>query len=429
MKLIHYTLRNLSVYLTVLLTIWAVGFYFAILYEVYDETNDTLENYKNIILRSVINDEEKLKNKLDLMTRYYINEVPESVAVLDKDHFYDATTYIEIEDEYEPVRVLQTYFKASNHKYYELRIELSTLERDDMLETISLSIALLYILLLTGILITVHLVFKKNFRPLYQMVEWLGGFRVGKKSEALHVQTSVDEFKILLEAVEESAKQNTILYNQQKQFIENVSHELQTPLAVCMNKLELLCENPEFTEEQVNEMGDLYRSISHMSKLNKSLLLLSRIENKQFADRQIIRLNPLVQEKTAVFSEMYAYKSLSVNVIEKGKLVCSINGELASILFTNLIKNAFIHTDNGGSIQIELTSDLFSITNSSNRGSLDTEKLFSRFNKQSDQKNSTGLGLAIVKSICDRLNAKVSYLYLKEKEAHQFKIVFNIEKE
>lgn len=108
MKLIHYTLRNLFVPILVIFAAWGCVFCLMILHEVEDETNDSLENYKEIIIRSALADSTLLKDHVDIMTRYYIREVPESEAKLDKDEFYDTTVYIEIEQEYEPVRALRT---------------------------------------------------------------------------------------------------------------------------------------------------------------------------------------------------------------------------------------------------------------------------------------------------------------------------------
>ena len=129
MKLIHYTFRNLSIPLLIILTAWACCFYFVIMHEIDDETNDSLENYKEIIIKSVLADSTLLRDHVDIMTKYYIREVPEAEAELDKDEFFDSTTYIEIEMEYEPVRVLRTWFMTSDRKYYELTIETSTLEK------------------------------------------------------------------------------------------------------------------------------------------------------------------------------------------------------------------------------------------------------------------------------------------------------------
>lgn len=337
MKLIHYTFRNLSIPLLIILTAWACCFYFVIMHEIDDETNDSLENYKEIIIKSVLADSTLLRDHVDIMTKYYIREVPEAEAELDKDEFFDSTTYIEIEMEYEPVRVLRTWFMTSDRKYYELTIETSTLEKEDMAEAIFWSIIILYVSLLCCILLVSHFVFKSSFRPLYTLVKWLKEYRPGKQPAPLVNETQVEEFKILNTAIQTAMERNTAMYNQQKQFVENASHELQTPLAICMNKLELLSEDPDCTEEQLSEIAGINHTLRGIIKTNKSLLLLSRIDNKQFPDTSGIEFNKLIDRLLPDFKEMYEYKNIQVSYTETGLLTYTMNESLAATLVLSLI--------------------------------------------------------------------------------------------
>lgn len=411
MKLIHYTFRNLSIPLLIILTAWACCFYFVIMHEIDDETNDSLENYKEIIIKTVLADSTLLHDHVDIMTKYYIREVPESEADLDKDEFFDSTTYIEIEMEDEPVRVLRTWFMTADRKYYELTIETSTLEKEDMAEAIFVSIIILYVSLLCCILLVSHFVFKSSFRPLYTLVKWLKEYRPGKQQAPLVNQTKVEEFKILNQAIQTATNRSTEMYNQQKQFVENTSHELQTPLAICMNKLELLSENPDCTEEQLSEIAGINHTLRGIIKMNKSLLLLSRIDNKQFPDTSEIDFNKLIDKYLPDFEDMYEYKNIHVTYTETGTLIYTMNESLASTLLSNLLKNAFIHNIESGSIAISVTGRTLTISNSSESTGLNEATLFNRFEKQTHKKESTGLGLAIVKSITSIYGIDIKYKY------------------
>ncbi|WP_288207707.1 HAMP domain-containing sensor histidine kinase [uncultured Parabacteroides sp.] len=411
MKLIHYTFRNLSIPLLIILTAWACCFYFVIMHEIDDETNDSLENYKEIIIKTVLADSTLLHDHVDIMTKYYIREVPESEADLDKDEFFDSTTYIEIEMEDEPVRVLRTWFMTADRKYYELTIETSTLEKEDMAEAIFVSIIILYVSLLCCILLVSHFVFKSSFRPLYTLVKWLKEYRPGKQQAPLVNQTKVEEFKILNQAIQTATNRSTEMYNQQKQFVENASHELQTPLAICMNKLELLSENPDCTEEQLSEIAGINHTLRGIIKMNKSLLLLSRIDNKQFPDTSEIDFNKLIDKYLPDFEDMYEYKNIHVTYTETGTLIYTMNESLASTLLSNLLKNAFIHNIESGSIAISVTGRTLTISNSSESTGLNEATLFNRFEKQTHKKESTGLGLAIVKSITSIYGIDIKYKY------------------
>jgi len=421
MKLIHYTFRNLSIPLLLILTAWACCFYFAIMHEIDDETNDSLENYKEIIIKTVLADSTLLRDHVDIMTKYYIREVPEQEADLDKDEFFDSTTYIEIEMEYEPVRVLRTWFMTADRKYYELTIETSTLEKEDMAEAIFWSIIILYASLLCCILLVSHFVFRSSFRPLYTLIKWLKEYRLGKQPTPLVNETKVEEFKILNQAIQTTMNRSTEMYNQQKQFVENASHELQTPLAICMNKLELLSENPDCTEEQLIEISGINHTLRGIIKMNRSLLLLSRIDNKQFPDTSEIEINQLINKYLPDFKEMYEHKNIHVTYTETSALMCTMNESLASTLISNLLKNAFVHNKENGSIILTVTNRTLTIANSSDSPGLNEATLFNRFEKQTHKKESTGLGLAIVKSIASIYGIKIKYEY---NGLHQFILTF-----
>lgn len=422
MKLIHYTLRNLFVPILVIFAAWGCVFCLMILHEVEDETNDSLENYKEIIIRSALADSTLLKDHVDIMTRYYIREVPESEAKLDKDEFYDTTVYIEIEQEYEPVRALRTYFMTKDRKFYELTLELSTLEQEDMIETIIWSMAVLYIALISCILFMIHRGFKRGFKPLYKLLSWLKSFQVGKYNPPLNNPTPIEEFKILNETVQESVNQSDKLYNKQRHFVENAAHELQTPLAVCMNKLELLSEHPDCTEDQLKEIAGLHQALNGIIRLNKSLLLLSRIDNKQFPETRDICLNHLIHKILEGINDIYERKALHLRVSEKESLVCTMNESLATTLITNLIKNAYVHNYEKGDIGITISRRMLTIANTGIDKTLDKELLFARFASQSKQQESTGLGLAIVKSIVDLYSIRIDYQYANG--MHTFTLLF-----
>ena len=344
MKLIHYTLRNLFVPILVIFAAWGCVFCLMILHEVEDETNDSLENYKEIIIRSALADSTLLKDHVDIMTRYYIREVPESEAKLDKDEFYDATVYIEIEQEYEPVRALRTYFMTKDRKFYELTLELSTLEQEDMIETIIWSMAVLYIALISCILFVINRGFKRSFKPLYK-------------------------------------------------------------LSSCLK-----------------EIAGLHQALNGIIRLNKSLLLLSRIDNKQFPETRDICLNHLIHKILEGINDIYERKALHLRVSEKESLVCTMNESLATTLITNLIKNAYVHNYEKGDIGITISRRMLTIANTGIDKTLDKELLFARFASQSKQQESTGLGLAIVKSIVDLYSIRIDYQYANG--MHTFTLLF-----
>ena len=411
MKLIHHTLRSLFLPMLVIFALWGWAFYLLILHEVQDETDDTLQNYKEIIIRSALADSTMLCDHEDIMSRYYIREVAAGEAKLNRDEFFDSTVYIEIEKEYEPVRVLRTWFMTDSRHYYELTVEISTLEKEDMIETLVWSMLALYVLLIGCVLPVIHFGFRQSLRPLYKLLDWLKTFQVGKTIAPLDNPTQIDEFKTLNEAAEESFHRSNDLYNRQKQFVENAAHELQTPLAICLNRVELLGENPDCTEAQLQEIAVVHRTLSDVIRLNKTLLLLTRIENNQFPDTRELNLNRLIRRMMWDFNEIYESKALDVRITEEGVLLRTMNESLASTLVANLLKNAFVHNHEGGVIEITITQLSLSIANTSSDKPIDAALLFGRFARQSKRQESTGLGLAIAKAIADLYSVRIDYRF------------------
>lgn len=423
MKLIHYTFRKLSVALGIVLLLWASFFYIQILHEVEDETNDSLEYYKEIIIKQVLADSTLLADHTDIMTKYYIREVRPEEANLSKEVFYDTFVYSEMEMEYEPVRALRTYFRTANGRYYELTINTSTLEKEDMVEAILWSIILLYGVLLGCVLVVSHQVFSKSLRPFYYVIHWLNNFRLGKQNRPFANETEVDEFKILNQTILEVTRKNEELYTRQKEFVENAAHELQTPLAVCMNKLELLSENPACTEQQLQEIEGVHQTLRQIVKLNKSLLLLSRIDNKQFPETKEIGLNGLTRKIANELADIYSYKQISLSIDEEAVLCYALNESLATTLIGNLVKNAFVHNKTGGFIRIKIASCEWEVHNSGDTDEpLDTSLLFNRFSAPGHKKESTGLGLAIVKAILSLYSIQIQYRWYAG--GHSFKLMF-----
>ncbi|MCD7977715.1 MAG: HAMP domain-containing histidine kinase [Tannerellaceae bacterium] len=422
MKLVQYIYRNLYVPLLILLTIWAYSFQRVIIYEINDETNTSLRNYKNLIIKEMLSDPNQIKDHADVMNRHFIREIPAEEADVSKDEIYDSVTYIEIEDEYQPVRVLRTSFLATNGIYYELTIEMSTVEKDDLIRTVWWSILILYTSLVCCILLVTHQAFKKSFLPLFNIMEWLKKYHPGKPVPPLENETVIEEFEILNSSIAKAAKRSSQLYFQQKQFVENAAHELQTPLAVCINKLELLSENPDCTEEQLLEIADLNKTIQRIVKLNKSLLLLSRIDNDQFPDTKMIRINDIVKTILYDFEDIFQKDGPQLQLEEKQVLTYQMNEALAFTLLSNLIKNAYLYTPRNGKIHILIDQHTVLIENfSGDETPLDTDQLFERFHKNTKHHDSTGLGLAIVKSIAQLYHIQIKYTF---RNGHQFFLTF-----
>lgn len=422
MKLLSYTYRKLALLLFLLMAVWGVLFYYAIIDEVVDETDDTLENYGEILMESAFHDPSILETEGSLMSFYKFTPISEEEGRHYRQVFYDATVYIELEDEDEPVRVMCTAFRMPDGQYYELKLMISILERDDMVEAMLWYLGALFLLFLICTSIGIQLVLKGVFRPLHRLLDWLHCIQPGKEVPPLDNPTKIREFRQLSDAALDMGNRSYKAYEEQKQFIENASHELQTPLAIVRGKVELLAESEGMTEQQMEQLDEIYATLGRAVKLNKSLLLLSRIENGQYTEMEDVSVDEILDELLPDLMDIYEHKQVRlIRKREEQPFIIRCNHSLAQILVSNLVKNSLLHNREGGELQVLTTPTSLVIKNTGDVP-LDGEKLFRRFYHGMDgKKDSTGLGLAIARSIALSSSLKLTYEW--QDGMHTFRLV------
>lgn len=424
MKLFHLVLWRISLALIVVLTVWAGFFYMAVVEEVNDEVDDTLEDYSEGLIIRALSGEDMPTASNGSNNQYYLYEVSESYAASHPQITYrDEMVFITEKSETEPARVLITIFRTEDERYMELVVYTPTIEKLDLLRAILGWIIFLYVLLLLIILSINIWVFRKNMKPLYVLLKWLDTSQLGKKNEPLENTTKITEFRKLNAATMAFAERGEKLFEQQKTFIGNASHEMQTPLAICRNRLEMLMEDETLTEHQLNELIKTHQTLENLTRMNRSLLLLCKIENGQFADTRSVCLNDILAHYLDDYKEVYAYRNITVTVTTDSSFCVEMNDSLVSVLVTNLLKNSFVHNIDGGFIYIKITANTFEISNTGEKP-LDRERIFERFYQGQKKEGSTGLGLALVDSICKANHLKIDYTYVENR--HIFTIFWHM---
>jgi signal transduction histidine kinase len=420
MKLRNYTLRYLIIALLVVIAAWAGLFYAVILEEVYDNIDDGLKNSKLLIIR------EAQKNEALLNTpEFGINQfkiTPLSQGDYDhKSHFVNTFEFMEYDDDNEPVRLLETVFEDAKGNPHLLTIRASMVEEDELLEDLLTALIALYAMLVISIALLNYVILRRAWKSFYTMLDRLKHFRLGTGNSFQAPPSPVEEFKVLGQELETMLKRNEEIYSSQKQFIENASHELQTPLAISLNRLELFTENNNLPESQMEEIGKISDTLNRLVRLNKSLLMLSKIENRQYAEEESIDFKELIAQLTEDFTDLAEYKDISITTDIVSPLHFTMNRGLAVTLISNLIKNAILHNHKGGTIHITVQHNSISISNTGNDKPLNSDAIFKRFYRQNLNENSTGLGLSIVSSITGTYGLSVTYNYDGQ---HTFNITF-----
>ena len=433
MKLLKKNTQFLLIYLPIILIICSTIFYILLNIQVNHLHNKILHLKQENVLRKL----EEQKGDIDPnfeeigefgeledfgeIGEFTINEIDTNTAK-EYDLITDTTIFYSSHNTYLPFKKLTGIF-IHNDKQYEITTYSSSIETTHLMFAVLLIHGFIYIILLFSIIIINRKVSEKLWQPFYDTIDELNTYDISRHTSVnLKHETGVTEFDELNRVVKQLVDKDQVAYQSQKQFVENASHEIQTPLAIIRSKSDLLMEQPELNEKTAELINDIAEATTRLSSLNKTLLLLAKIENNQFLDQKNINLSEIIEIILSNF-EKYLDDRLPQIKIELDSSSSIIANEiLIEILFNNLIKNAIIHNIPSGKINIILKDKLFIIENTGPELTIPTELLFERFRKNSNKPNQTGLGLAIVKQICTLHEYKLSYTY--KDSIHSLRINF-----
>ncbi|MBR5893181.1 MAG: HAMP domain-containing histidine kinase [Bacteroidaceae bacterium] len=421
MKLIYKVTLRLALILLPIITLWAVIFYYTMVEEINDEADDSLVEYAETIIRRQLAGYPLPLPGNGSNNSYTIEPIDSGVQVEPYMTFHDEMVYIPEQKDTEPARVLTTVFMDDNDIMYRLQVAMPTFERDDLRSAIFWYVLVLYALLLLVILLATSAIFYRSMGPLYKLLRWFDGYTPGKRPPLVPV-SDVVEFQKLGQAAYLAVNRAEEYSEQQKQFIGNASHELQTPLAVIGNRIEWLVDNTALNEEQYAELSKIQRTLGRLVRMNRTLLLLTKIDNGQFPEVADVDIAALVNREIGLYDEIYSHKEVKSNVQVCGPCVVSMNEALADTLVGNLLKNAYLHSPEGATVSVQVDAGKIVVSNSGD-APLDAERVFNRF-YHGGKSGSTGLGLALVSSICKYYNFSIDYKF--ENNRHIFTLKWQV---
>ena len=295
----------------------------------------------------------------------------------------------------------------------------------DLETDVMIGITIQYLLITTmlgiGVVLTMRFISKKLWAPFDDTLTKVESFSLEKGGIPLLPKCDILEFTRLNNSLERFMHNCVDSYNAQKEFTENASHELQTPLAIFQGKLDLLLQQPELTKQQAEIIQELYQMTSRLSRLNRNLLLLAKIDNAQFAKTENINLNEFIDDLLpyleSIADGLHIEKHLSLQ-----PTYIKANRSLLESMINNLVVNAVRHNRPCGIVNISVKQTCLVISNTSEEPALDTTHIFNRFYRPTQNKQGNGLGLAIVKAVCNYHNWEISYSFKDMK--HCFMVQF-----
>jgi signal transduction histidine kinase len=318
----------------------------------------------------------------------------------------------------EPGRALITSVKVSGQNYRILVIQ-SKLQTEYLIKIIFLITIGVIVILLAVLMILNRVILKSIWQPFYKLLSQMKGFSLANQTNIESIPSKIDEFIELDNAMLTMAYRVKNDYQNLKAFTENASHELMTPISIINSKLDTLVQTDEFTDKQSKLLNDLYGTVARLTRLNKSMLLLAKIENGLIQDDQEVDVKKIIKECLYQHEEMIQQLNINLqsdlheNRVKASKL-------LIEVLLNNLISNAIRHNHSNGEIKVILDTKQLTISNTGT-GTFNFEQVLKRFHK-SDGSEGIGLGLTLCKQICDNYGFKLNYSL--HKDTHTFAVSF-----
>lgn len=321
-------------------------------------------------------------------------------------------------EEIDRFRVLSTIVQI-NGKPYRFTAETNIEETKDTIIALTIVTVSFFLLIVIGLLLLNRKLSHTIWTPFQDTLDKLRKFNLNNQTEITFKKTDIKEFEELNKSLEKLIAHNVAAYKMQKEFTENASHELQTPLAILKNKLDILLQSDDLTESQYHIAEEMNKALIRSSRINKGLLLLAKIENNQFNGAETIRLDTILRHRIEALQEHFKEKNINLYTTITSGVVLKGNNTLTEGLINNLLVNAIRHTKSGASVNVYLSKSVLKICNTGEQA-LNQELLFKRFSRGSSNSSGSGIGLSIVKEICKFHGWKVSYKY--KEQNHQFSI-------
>ena len=407
MKLLTKTIRSYLIYSFVVLLVTIPVFYLVVQYVLMDSVDKSLRLHLADLRGSLSTVHSKEELLLWARLDKDIRLTPASRDC--RDSLYTNFLVRDTSDpDPNPYRQLSSCISIAGERY-QVVISTSMVESEDLLGSIVVVVALLLILLLAGMVWINRRVSKRLWTPFYDSIREMQGYELTKQPPALNTDTGTQEFNDLNKSLGNLLRRMEDSFIAQKEFTENAAHEVQTPLAIFQGQLELLMQTKPLTEEQAMLLASMQETNQRISRLNRSLLLLTKIENDEYERNEAVDVAQMLKQFTASYLFQAEKKNLRFVETYDDPLHIKANPALLEILISNLVSNAVRYSQPGGEIRISTRDGKLMIRNGGDSASLDTENLFGRFRKQSANQEGFGLGLAIVSRICKMHGYRITY--------------------
>jgi signal transduction histidine kinase len=372
--------------------------------------------------------ESKLKElPKNQVTLFDIDENPHveivSPTLKIKQTFINSTEIDLVSNAPTPIRILKTTISTPYHNFL-VTVKQPYAEFEEIATKLSVGVGICFLALIILMLILNFMVYRQLWKPFYRIIDKLRMYQVNKQSETSFPSESTEEFNLLSQTLQQMTERIDKQFRLQKQFTENASHEIQTPIAVISLALENLLQSEGLPEKELLQIQKSTEALQKISQLNKSLLLLTKIENNQFSEAVQVNMSELLTNLLSTYLTFAEHREIIIIQEIKPNQSLLINPYLAEILVGNLLKNAIRYNQKQGMINCSLNQHKLIIKNKGEALPFSSEQLFQRFVKHPNHPEATGLGLAIVHQIAECYALRLTYLFNEIENEHTFEVAW-----
>jgi signal transduction histidine kinase len=330
-----------------------------------------------------------------------------SIEPLNNDSLIDIIEFSQrvIEDEIVDYRVLSYSIQENGNNYLiEIGKSISTIYRFQYNLKRFTFIFLIIIISLTFILDLSFIQYL--LKPFEKIVRKLKTTNHPTSFNYSPVKTSTSDFEYLDDTIRSLMQKIETAFNDERDYISNVSHELLTPVSIIQSKLDNILNEGKLQEDDMIKIFESKKTLRRLTNLVRTLLMMSRIENEEYILTEKVNINDTLSNVIEEIEDRIFAKELTLKQeLNAKEFIIDGNENLLFTLFYNFVNNAIRYTDKGY-IKIETIKqgNQFVVTISDTGIGIAKDKIpeiFSRFKNSNETKDSYGLGLALSKKICN----------------------------
>jgi len=407
MKLINYINIRFMLLLLVIFTLAGIGLYIKLGFDVNENIDEILTARMDRINDNIMRHPQSRFIGVSADQSVQISEIGPSKP----NRYFSDTTVLNLHDKrYDTCRKM-TELKQFKDNYYKIQITYSRFETEDMVEILFTFMIGLFVLIVALLYYLNYRLSKSVWQQFFKTIYTLRNFKIGQRDKVLFSSGNIQEFNQMNSVLNEMIAKIQADFNNLKEFTENAAHEIQTPLAIIKSKLETVLQDEKISPDILKQVQIAYKTVARLSKLNEGLLLLSKIENRQFVEQADVDLCQLIRTRLEFIEDLFSLKSIDLRVQLDEPVIFNMNPVLADVLISNLLNNTLKHNLQNGMLSIVSARGELVFSNSGLPLTVEPEKLFQRFSKNTASNESTGLGLAIVSEICNLYAISLHYSY------------------